>query len=407
MLKLLVEASVIKGQKVKVLSELQVLSDTKRYGSRLPCSSSWLEEARIVYSSPPGSNCVKIYSKSMLHDFHKKGRLLDVSTEQLVFTTKRKPKQKNYQTAEKKLCLSDEKDLNMEDLCSTESMDICQEASVNEMEVQSDTRDVPAEEIVASIDYIKEKQKLEKEQTKLTEAVLRLTISPHKQVDHKKVLEDTAKRLSDVRLSDSVARKEFDMAGFKELVMDCKTVEDMSRILWQDSWFQSKFSDLFTSRLLEQLLALNSVPENPLKAFPVDVNTNVYADIVNFAIDNAQDVILLLTSLTKKFESPVSTSDVISLAFSFSSLAENASSHNKAIKKTKSVCLRSSGLTNSGLDSLSAVGVVETSRSYRNDRDLLASISEEILKQYAKQNVAQFTFDNCDIQINNIPHHLT
>ena len=55
------------------------------------------------------------------------------------------------------------------------------------MEVQSDTRDVPAEEIVASIDYIKEKQKLEKEQTKLTEAVLRLTISPHKQVDHKKV----------------------------------------------------------------------------------------------------------------------------------------------------------------------------------------------------------------------------
>ena len=187
-----------------------------------------MNKARIVYSSPPGSNCVKIYSKSMLHDFHKKGRRLDVSIEQLVFTTKRKPKQKNYQTAEKKLCLSDEKDLNMEDLCSTESMDICQEASVNEMEVQFDTRNVPADEIVASIGYIKEKQKLEKEQTKLTEAVLRLTISPHKQVDHKKVLEDTAKRLSDVRLSDSVARKEFDQGQIFFHLSDKNSRKDIS-----------------------------------------------------------------------------------------------------------------------------------------------------------------------------------
>ena len=157
----------------------------------------------------------------------------------------------------------------------------------------------------------------------------------------------------------------------------------MTKLLWQNPWFQSRFSHLFTSRLLEQLLSLNSTPGNPLKSFPVDINKNVYAEIVNFAIDNAQDVILLLTSLTKKFESPISTSDIISLAFSFSSLAEAASSQNKAVKKTKSVCLRSSGLTNSGLDSLAAVGVVETSRSYRNDRDLMASISEEILKQYA------------------------
>ena len=37
----------------------------------------------------------------------------------------------------------------------------------------------------------------------------------------------------------------------------------------------------------------------------------------------------------------------------------------------------------------------------------MASISEEILKQYAKENIPQFTFDNLDIRINNITHHLT
>ena len=37
----------------------------------------------------------------------------------------------------------------------------------------------------------------------------------------------------------------------------------------------------------------------------------------------------------------------------------------------------------------------------------MASLSEEILKKYAKKYVVVFTFDNMDIRINSQSHHLT
>ena len=78
-----------------------------------------------------------------------------------------------------------------------------------------------------------------------------------------------------------------------------------------------------------------------------------------------------------------------------------------ALKKTKSLSTKSNGLTNTGLDVLATVGIFETSRSYRNDRDFLASLSEEILKSYAKIAVAQITFDNMDMSMGGVMHHMT
>ena len=75
------------------------------------------------------------------------------------------------------------------------------------------------------------------------------------------------------------------------------------------------------------------------------------------------------------------------------------------MKKIKSITLKCNGLTNDGLDCMATLGAAETSRSFRNDRDFMASISDEILKSYAK--TMMFTFDNLDLQINHNPHHLT
>ena len=77
------------------------------------------------------------------------------------------------------------------------------------------------------------------------------------------------------------------------------------------------------------------------------------------------------------------------------------------MNKIKFIATKNNGLTNTGLDILANVGVFETSRSWRNDRDLLASISDEILKSYAKFSVCQVTFDNMDISIGNVMHHMT
>ena len=373
---------------------------------------------RVVYSSPPSPNSVLIRSHSELSDQHRKGRFLEVRIDQLVFTKKRRKKEKKYETKKKALFSSEnpdfawglvESDLSGKEaspsvsatsllfpVTNTEAKDAAMQCESD----QFDSKDVP--EITA-----KERSKLEKERSKLTEAISRLTIDPTKHVDHKVLLEAAAKRLSDARLNESVAEESFDLEGFKNLIKDCHSVEEMIKIIWVNPRFQLRFSHIFSSKLLEQLLALGSVSGNPLKSFPLDVNTNAYVDILHFALDNSEDVLLLLTALTKKNENPISSQDVIDLAYLFSTLAEAACSRNNSLKKTKTLCLKSSGLTNSGLDSLASVGGAETSRSCRNDRDMLASISEEVLKQYAKSHVPQMCFDNMDIRLNNVDHHLT
>ena len=59
------------------------------------------------------------------------------------------------------------------------------------------------------------------------------------------------------------------------------------------------------------------------------------------------------------------------------------------MKKTKSVTTKNHGLTNDGFDILANVGVLETSRTFRNDRDFLASLSNNILLSYAQRSVPQ------------------
>ena len=107
----------------------------------------------------------------------------------------------------------------------------------------------------------------------MSEAVSKLTIDSKRQVNHKLVLEDAAKRLNYARISRSFIDKSIDLDSFKDLVKNAKTVEEMTKHMWLNPYFQEKFSELFTSKVLEQLLSLGSAAENPLKSFPVDVNT--------------------------------------------------------------------------------------------------------------------------------------
>ena len=390
---------------------------------------------RIVYITP-GPNSVKIYSQSELAGYHQKGRFLDVLADQLVFARKRRKKEKKCVASKRASCGSEysstDQDFELE-ACSVYSQ--CSSSGNFSEEILSTANDqgILLGNLTAnddrsvdepskgdlqilqhrndSLDPVQDmgidRKKLENEHAKLTQAVAKLTIDPERKVDHKSVLEAAAKRLNDARLSNYDHQDTLNVDAVKKMINECKTGDEIFKVLWSNPQFQSRFSSLFSSKLLEQLMSIGSLSNNPMKSFPVDINTNVYADIVHFALDHAKDVFLLLATLTKKHETPISAKDVIELAFSFSSLAESASSHNKALKKIKSISMRSSGLTNAGLDSLSSVGASETSRTFRNDRDLLASISEEIVKQYARKNIAQFTFDNLDICINKVQHHLT
>ena len=96
------------------------------------------------------------------------------------------------------------------------------------------------------------------------------------------------------------------------MIKDCDSEDQVTKVLWESSWIQSKFSSLVRSKLLEDMISMRYTSGNPLISFPPDINTNIYADVVNFALDHAKEMILLLTSLTKRHESPISPQDIIS-----------------------------------------------------------------------------------------------
>ena len=366
----------------------------------------YLHNGRVVYS-PTQEHPVKIRSRAELIEYQRKGKFLSLDPDQLVFVSKRKQKQKSFEV-NKKYSSSEafEGPLN-KIVCQHGGEEDEGDNSNNELGDKNATNDTITNNEGVSKITSSERKKLQNEQQKLTEAIAKLTIDPSKQVKHQEVLEIAAKQLSDARARKVLEEEDLDLDALKASIKDCQSITEMTKIMWKNSFFQKRFSNLFTSQLLEQLLSIGSKAENPLRSFPVDVNSNAYADIMNFALKNAEDVMLLLTALTKKKENPIMPKDVVDLAYSFSALAEAASSKNNCLKKIKTLSLRSTGLTNSGLDSLAHIGVSETSRSARNDRDVLASISEEIVKQHAKINVPQYTFDNLDIRINDVTHHLT
>ena len=346
------------------------------------------EKGRFVYlTSHP---VVKIQSAAMLAEYHQKGRYLTISSEDLIFSRK---KFKSDHQLSSSIGSSRATPLETD---FRDSLDTFEPMQIEEMKPSS---------YIPTCSSIKDK--LGKEKEKVLGAVESLTIDPNKNVDHKEVLMNTARKLNIARLSTLSQVENVDLSDLKSEVCKARDENEMAKILWSIPFFQKKFSTLINSKYLEQLLNLGSASDSPLHKFPPNINSNLYSEIIELALNHAPDFLLLIMNLTIKHESPLTEKDVIRTAFLFAQFASSVNSKNNVLRKIKSISLKCSGLTNEGLDCLATVGAAETSRTFRNDRDFMASISDEILKSYAKTMIAQFTFDNLDIQINHTMHHLT
>ena len=137
------------------------------------------------------------------------------------------------------------------------------------------------------------------------------------------------------------------------------------------------------------------------------MNSNLYADIVKYGMDKAPKLISLLVELHTDKEKCITTSNVIKIAFTFSQLAMAVNNKLSAVSKVKSLGLRSGGLSNEGLDLAAMTGMVQTSRSAREQRDFLASISWSLISSQASQFPHQATLDNLDFKRNDLMHHMT
>ena len=259
----------------------------------------------------------------------------------------------------------------------------CEE--MEEMDGEEDVGDIPQ---IKTREEVRKETFIANEQRKLEEAVKKLTLTKNNAVDHKEALVEAAKSLSDLRKNAGYLAP----VGFEDLksqISSSETPEDLVQILNSSSEVQQLITSNEHSKILEQLLRISSLPDNPINDFPLNINRNHYSDLINFALVHAPDVLALVMKIATKNEAPIAANDVVRCAYMFSSLACSVSRANNALKKTKSVSTKNNGLTNNGLDVLANVGVFETSRSYRNDRDFLASLAEHILKSYAKNSVPQ------------------
>ena len=254
---------------------------------------------------------------------------------------------------------------------------------------KKDEDDVGETSKTKSRDEVRKEAFIANEQRKLEEAVKKLTLTENSAVDHKEALVEAAKSLSDLRKKSGYLVPDVGLVELKSHISSSETLEELVQVLNNSSEVMEMITSIEHSKILEQLLRISSLPDNPIQEFPLDINRNHYSDLINFAMVHAPDVLALVMKVATKNEAPIAANDVVRCAYMFSSLACSVSRANNALKKTKSVSTKNNGLTNNGLDVLANVGMFETSRSYRNDRDFLASLAEHILKSYAKNSVPQ------------------
>ena len=325
---------------------------------------------------------VRIHSSAMFKEYQKRGRYPTVEADSLVFSRK---KLKNHQA---KLpsgnVLSGQMDFQDISLLSEDDLGKSSQERRSEEEsfLEKNSLDMK----------MTKKTKLEKEEEKVLLAVKRLTIDPGKTVKHKESLEDSAQKLNLARLSKKTDLEDLDFVTLKSKLCSAQNEMKMSQILWDIPFFRARFSTLMDSRYLEQLLNLSSVSESPLLKFPPDINRNLYSDVIDLALNHAPDFLLLIINLVVKHEDPLNEKDVIKVAFLFSQFAGSVNAKNNVLRKILSINMKCNGMTNLGLDCQAPLGTSETSRAFRNDRDFLASISDELLKSYAKTMMAQAWF---------------
>ena len=132
----------------------------------------------------------------------------------------------------------------------------------------------------------------------------------------------------------------------------------------------------------------------PLKTYPPDINGNIYHKIVQFALNHSKSTVMFLMNLLVEKNKPVTNQDVIHVAYIFSYIAHKVNRENNALVKLKTLSVDKEGLVSEGTDGLAALGVTETSRSLRNNKDFLAGISPELVKSAAQRFPHQSTIDN-------------
>ena len=228
--------------------------------------------------------------------------------------------------------------------------------------------------------------------TKINSALQLLTVDDTANLDHKKELQNAAKLLNESRRPVNVQCKLDDL---KLKLLESSNLESLIHQLWCNPEARTIFQQIETSSCLEDFLQMGRKGAGgPLKDFPPNINTNLYSEIIKFALERSKSTVLFLLNMLVDKNKPVNTNDVIHIAFLISYLAHSVNRENDALVKLKALLLDKEGTTNEGVDALKVLGVTESSRSLRYNKDFLSGIAPELVKLAARKYPHQSTIDN-------------
>ena len=313
-----------------------------------------------------------VQGKMMLIDYQKKGRFLEVDSDKLDFRVVKVNDAKNREVLE-----------------SVEDMEVD--------EIEGNALAEPPEHCAVDL-------KATEEQTDLIiSATKRLQLDTENPVDHDAELKTASEILRHVMESSSNLETLSDLEGLKESLGKARTDEDFIEILKSNVQVYDYFSKVMKAKLLSEMINLPLNPSSPLVGWPVNINENVYVEVIKLANAKASEVLSFICSVILPKDQQIGNEDVIRVADLFSTLAHTVSKNQNALAKLKSIVLQSEGLSASGLDRSARLKGTESSSSLSRGRHLMVDLCESSFKSRVKDGKS-FTLicDNLNLKQQNM-----
>ena len=137
------------------------------------------------------------------------------------------------------------------------------------------------------------------------------------------------------------------------------------------------------------------------------MSKNLGYEFINEMSAIAPNILSLLIKLCCKPNTPLDLKVTRKILTMASQIFSSVNQKNSTFQKLIAMKLKLSNLTNAGVDFLSALGLLQSSRSWELDSAYLASISKEIMLKKIKDRSFSFLVDNLDKIINGELVHFT
>ena len=172
--------------------------------------------------------------------------------------------------------------------------------------------------------------------------------------------------------------------------------KEMMGLLFRNQEMNQLLCTLTRDVCFEEIARI-STKQGPLVAFPPSVNSNVFVDIVKFAMKEAPRTLEFHFGFVVKKGQAVRPSHVIKLAVLFANLCYATNHDLDALTKLRGLTLQLDNLSDKGLDLMASQELSHTARSLSDLRDTFSAVGPMLASSLAATMSSQSAVDNCDV----------